>query len=173
FPAGGVGPVGPRGTAALAPRPTGRGIWGLGWSRSARWDPGESHKPPPRFPALHWGPAHRTYLGRCRRGPTDKDQVMTAQNRAPRAKLWLDSVWRALWEKAWGLLPGPALWMLFEQGHLRAAGCVGTMARARPASGSCVGHGVLHVSGSALSSFRALAMSAAVWTLQAQMCSSC
>ncbi|XP_047570501.1 atherin-like [Lutra lutra] len=38
--------------------------------------PGQVPQAPASVSCSARGPAHRTYLGRCRRGPTDKDQVM-------------------------------------------------------------------------------------------------
>lgn len=43
-------------------------------------EPAKSQKPRPRLPALHAGPVRQTYLGRCRRGPSDKDQVMVSDS---------------------------------------------------------------------------------------------
>lgn len=136
------------GRAGLTPPCT--PLWPGGLLTRAGGQPRGGHHGPPdwnRF-GLRPGPARPCH-------PV-MPSFQTAQNRTPRAKLRLDSVWRAPWEKAGGLLQvllcGCCLNTLHPGApeHIGAAGRVGRMAGARPASMSCVGHGVLHISSSVL-----------------------
>lgn len=156
-------------------------LWGVGGL-----EPG-SRPPQGRWPAVlvSLRPAHPCGLGGCSHGRAGSPgegitvlrtgtrfglrpgparpchpvmpSLQTAQNRTRRANLWLDSVWRAPWEKAggllWALLCGCCLNTLHPEA-LSTSGQQGALAgRQEPglhACGSCVGHGVLHVSSSVL-----------------------